>query len=236
MDEIHIEGRPVKDSAVIYEQFYKGVQKLPPEQKAEAYDAYCEFAMYGRPYEGDNLAIAVLIEAMSGKVKQANEKYQEKVDRLKENRMKSREVSRNHMKSHEITTVTVTDTVSKEKSSSYEEPKEKAEITLTLNTGEEYPLYPSDIAEYRTLYPSVDVMQELRNMCGWCRDNPTRRKTKAGIRRFIGAWLSREQNRGGYQARQPAKPPDRRGVERQTTDYSALMAQNVMRRLGDNGQ
>ncbi len=52
-------------------------------------------------------------------------------------------------------------------------------------------------AEYEQLYPAVDVRQELRNMKGWCISNPSRRKTKRGVRRFINTWLTKTQNRGG---------------------------------------
>lgn len=54
-----------------------------------------------------------------------------------------------------------------------------------------------DVKQYKELYPAVDVEQQLRNMTGWCLSNTGKRKTKVGIRRFITAWLSREQDRGG---------------------------------------
>jgi hypothetical protein len=46
-------------------------------------------------------------------------------------------------------------------------------------------------------------MQELRNMKGWCQDNPRKRKTKKGIRRFVGSWLAREQDKGGTRGYAP---------------------------------
>ena len=77
-----------------------------------------------------------------------------------------------------------------------EEPDtEPSVITLTLNDKTEYPIYQSMIDEWIDLYPNVDVMQELRNMKGWCTSNPTKRKTKRGILRFINGWLSREQDK-----------------------------------------
>lgn len=69
-------------------------------------------------------------------------------------------------------------------------------ITLPLNTGEEYPVHQSKVDEWIKLYPAVDVMQELRNMRGWCNENKTKRKTRNGITRFITGWLNREQNSG----------------------------------------
>ncbi len=70
-------------------------------------------------------------------------------------------------------------------------------ITLLLNTGEEYHITQQDINEWMELYPAVDIMQELRKMKGWCNDNPKKRKTESGIKRFIGSWLSKEQDKGG---------------------------------------
>lgn len=76
-------------------------------------------------------------------------------------------------------------------------PEEKATITLTLNDKSEYPIFDKNIAEWKELYPNVDILQELRNMKGWLNSNPTKRKTKSGILRFINSWLAREQNKGG---------------------------------------
>lgn len=66
---------------------------------------------------------------------------------------------------------------------------------LPLVDGTEYPVTEKDAAELSSLYPAVDVAQELRNMRGWLLANPKNRKTKAGIKRFVNGWLSREQNR-----------------------------------------
>ena len=46
-------------------------------------------------------------------------------------------------------------------------------------------------------YQAVDVFQELRAMESWLDANPKKRKTKAGIKRFVNSWLSRSQDRGG---------------------------------------
>ncbi|MFV0535196.1 MAG: hypothetical protein ACK5MR_16325 [Cumulibacter sp.] len=66
--------------------------------------------------------------------------------------------------------------------------------------GEEYPVTQSQIDEFRTLYPAVDVEQQLNAMRGWLKTNPGKRKTLNGMPRFINAWLSREQDRGGTSA------------------------------------
>ena len=68
-------------------------------------------------------------------------------------------------------------------------------IQLTLNDKTLYDVTQNDFNEYEELYPNVDIMQELRKMKGWLNANPTKRKTKRGIKRFINNWLSREQDK-----------------------------------------
>lgn len=76
-------------------------------------------------------------------------------------------------------------------------------ISIVLNDKSFFDVSPEDYNRWCELYPAVNVMQELRKMSSWSTDNPKRRKTKSGIRRFINAWLSKEQDKGGqyrYQA------------------------------------
>lgn len=77
------------------------------------------------------------------------------------------------------------------------EPSVDSVLTMTLNDGSEYPITQKYVDQMQRLYPAVDVMQELRSMKAWCINNPTKRKTRNGIKRFIGNWLSKEQDRGG---------------------------------------
>lgn len=70
-------------------------------------------------------------------------------------------------------------------------------ISLILNDKTFYDVCKKDVDEWKSLYPAVDVMQELRKMKGWCDSNPARRKTRRGIKRFINTWLAKEQDKGG---------------------------------------
>jgi hypothetical protein len=70
-------------------------------------------------------------------------------------------------------------------------------ISLPLNDGTFFDVSENDRAKWSQLYPNVDVLQQLRNMAGWCDANPTKRKTRGGVKRFITAWLAREQDKGG---------------------------------------
>ena len=70
----------------------------------------------------------------------------------------------------------------------------------TNEAGKDFPVTHSQVQEWKSLYPAIDVMQQLRNMRGWLQGNSRNRKTSAGMARFIHAWLAKEQNR----ARPPA--------------------------------
>ena len=67
-------------------------------------------------------------------------------------------------------------------------------IELILNDKSLYPITQSNIDEWAEVYPAVDIIQELKKMKGWCNSNPTKRKTKRGILRFINSWLARKQD------------------------------------------
>ena len=62
-------------------------------------------------------------------------------------------------------------------------------------SGALYPIYPADIDHWKRLYPSVDIRKELRKMLGWLEANPARQKTQKGIKRFVAAWLAKEQDK-----------------------------------------
>lgn len=70
-------------------------------------------------------------------------------------------------------------------------------ILLPLNDKSFYDVPLDKIALWKETYPGVNVEQELKRMTAWLDANPTRRKTKRGITKFINGWLLREQDRGG---------------------------------------
>ena len=75
------------------------------------------------------------------------------------------------------------------------DPLPSVVISIILNDKTEYPITEADVMGWRDLYPAVDILQELRKMKGWADANPNKRKTKSGIKRFINAWLAKEQDR-----------------------------------------
>ncbi len=67
--------------------------------------------------------------------------------------------------------------------------------SFTLNDGSDYAIFKNNAEKWKKLYPAVDVEQQLRNMIGWCDANPTKRKTRRGIAKFINSWLAKAQDR-----------------------------------------
>lgn len=92
--------------------------------------------------------------------------------------------------------------------------------TLPLNDKSEFPISAEQVQHWAGLYRAVDVENELRLMRGWLEGNPTKRKTRTGILRFITTWLAKEQDRGharnGGNGNGGAAPP--RGNSRDATD------------------
>jgi len=68
-------------------------------------------------------------------------------------------------------------------------------ILLPLNDRSEHPITETEVAEWKQLYPAVDVLQALRGMRGWLLANKTHRKTRSGILKFATGWLNREQDK-----------------------------------------
>ena len=80
-----------------------------------------------------------------------------------------------------------------------EQSEEKADVEpLILNDGSEWQPSKTEYSEYLRLYPNVDIISEFRRMRGWCNGNPSKRKTRKGITRFVNAWLGKEQDKPCY--------------------------------------
>lgn len=71
--------------------------------------------------------------------------------------------------------------------------------------GIEAPITQADVDEWQTLFPAVNVMQEIRNIRAWNLANPKKRKTLEGYKKHVVTWLTKEQNRG----RSPTAYPQR---------------------------
>lgn len=70
-------------------------------------------------------------------------------------------------------------------------------ILLPLVDKSFYDVPAGKITLWQETYPAVDIEQELRRMIAWLDSNPTKRKARRGIERFINSWLARTQDNGG---------------------------------------
>lgn len=65
--------------------------------------------------------------------------------------------------------------------------------------GPSWTLSEAQVASWRELYPTIDVLREVRKALAWCAANPGRRKTAKGMPAFLVNWLNKATNdtRGG---------------------------------------
>lgn len=77
-----------------------------------------------------------------------------------------------------------------------------SDIMIQLNDKSFYDVPLEKIVLWEETYPAVDIRQELKKMVAWCDSNPTKRKTRRGIERFINNWLSRTQDSGGTRGKE----------------------------------
>lgn len=112
-------------------------------------------------------------------------------------------------------------------------PEPEADIeALVLNDGTEWKPNKALVAEFVRLYPNVDVKQQFSEMRGWCISNPTKRKTKRGITRFVNGWLSRAQDRGNRIS--PVAPNRFNMFPKNDYDIDSI-EQNFLANGGDQG-
>lgn len=97
----------------------------------------------------------------------------------------------------------------------------KAVVQMILKNGTMHSVYESDVKHYIELYPSVDIVSELRKMQGWCEANPTRRKTVKGVKKFIASWLSDTQT--AKEAIQQSKPEN----DKESYDINAYVKKSI---------
>lgn len=62
---------------------------------------------------------------------------------------------------------------------------------LLLKDGTIHQVSEEEYQMFSQCFPKVDVNDQLNQMVSWLYSNPSNRKTKRGIRRFINSWLSR---------------------------------------------
>ena len=64
---------------------------------------------------------------------------------------------------------------------------------LILKDGSRFHISDNHLNEFVDAYPGVDVRDQIMKMSQWLKTNPTKRKTKNGIMRFINSWIARSE-------------------------------------------
>lgn len=64
---------------------------------------------------------------------------------------------------------------------------------LILKDGSRFHISEKHLNEFVDAYPGVDVRDQIMKMSQWLKTNPTKRKTKNGIMRFINSWIARSE-------------------------------------------
>lgn len=156
-----------KKGFVMYRSFINSIRNLKPQDFKDCVLALADYAFEGKEYDGENPVVTMYMELVKPQVDANNARY--------ENGKKGGRPP-------------------KEKQE--DEPLADVEA-IPLNDGTEWLPTKSQYEEFCRLYPNVNIEQEFRNMRGWSNNNPKKRKTKAGVKRFVNSWLQREQDKGG---------------------------------------
>jgi hypothetical protein len=185
-----------RDSIVVYRSFYEAAKALGDQEELELYRAIFEFGLDHKNSEMGPMA-AAMFKLIQPQLEANYKKWQNgnKGGRPKQEESE-KEPKDNQKETKNEPNVNVNDNVNE---------NDNVFIGLQLNDKSLFPIYEDDLVKYRDLYPAVNVEQELRNMVGWIDGNPKRRKTKSGIKKFVNAWLSKEQDQGGRRSQGPAK-------------------------------
>lgn len=219
-----------------YESFYSAISRIRKKtDRADAYDVICAYALNQVEPDlsgvSDSVAIAFeLLRPVLDKAREKSESGKRGGSKPEANRKQTEskpEASGNWKLGETVSEKEREKEVEVEVENEYynkhsPSPSETTNVSgelpnsppaaavLPLIGGDNFLIGQDAADELCTLYPAVDVMQELRNMRGWLLANPRNRKTKTGIMRFVNAWLSREQNRarpsGGNQRQACQKP------------------------------
>ena len=152
---------------VMYRSFINSIRNLKPQDFKDCVLALADYAYEGKDYEGDNPVVTMYMELVKPQIDANNARY--------ENGKKGGRPP-------------------KEKKD--DEPFAEVEA-IPLNDGTEWKPTISQYTEFCRLYPNVDIQQEFRSMRGWCNNNPKKKKTRSGVKRFVNGWLEREQDKGG---------------------------------------
>lgn len=200
-----------REQFTFYRSFWEALKALPKKDQLPFVTAVCAYALDGesKPLSGAPYASFLLVKPILDKASKKSANGKKGGSKPKANGKQggsNQEQNESHIEGEKEVEKEIEVEIENDSlyiTSSYEdvcaEPKtgsapEPPVISMPLNDGTGFGVTAAMLDEFSSLYPALDIMQELRNMRGWLLSNPKNRKTKAGIRRFINAWLSRSQD------------------------------------------
>lgn len=237
----------MRDSMVFYRSFAEAISELDDEDQLAAFWAIVNYGLDAEEPEGKGAAKAVF--RMAKPQIDANiKRYQngtkggrpltkeepnrnQSITKLKPKPEKAKpnvNVNENENENENVNVKTNTSCPESEKSA----PDSPTAIEFILNDGSMYSVAENDVVNYQQLYPGIDCMAELRKIVGWCEANPKNRKTRAGAKRFVNAWLSRAQDRAPAARPATKKPANQfHNFEQRNYNYDDLL-----KRINEKGK
>lgn len=107
-------------------------------------------------------------------------------------------------------------------------PTSPTVIALPATKNETVAISKADVAEWEEAFPAVDVPQKLKAIRQWLIANPQKRKTSRGMKRFVVAWLTREQDRGVVSRSGAGPPPKETEFARHQRECTEALERRVL--------
>tara|TARA_R100000544_G_C2221823_1_gene58048 strand:+ start:93 stop:731 length:639 start_codon:yes stop_codon:yes gene_type:complete len=189
-----------RDSIVVYRSFYEAAKALTDKEELELYRAIFEFGLDHKTADMGPMA-AAMFKLIKPQLEANYKKWQNSQKGAQATKDKWEKIGQEQGQKKAKGRPNDSQEETKDEPNANDNANDNVNanvfIRLQLNDKSMFPIFDDDLVKWRELYPSVIVEQELRNMVGWIEGNPTKRKTKSGIKKFINSWLSKEQDQGG---------------------------------------
>lgn len=215
----------VRDAVVFYRSFLEAIEELDEKDQLAAYRNIVNYGINGIEPNEKGPARAVFLMAKP-QIDSNNKKYENGLKPKKQVTSKPEASHKQDGSRQEAKEKDKDKDKEKDLKDSSPEPKISSGPTagkFILNDGTEYTIPENDVDYYQKLYPGVDVRGEIRKIEAWCYSNPTRRKTRNGAKRFLNAWLAKEQNRTNGSTQNRTTVPNRfHNFPQRDTDYNAI--------------
>lgn len=187
---------------VFYRSFYEAIKELSPDDFRDCVEAIMEYGLNDIEPESPGVAKAIFIMAKP-QIDANNKRYENGTKGGRPLTKNNQSITKNNQS---ITKANQSITKPEPKEKVKEKDKEKVNVNISptesetapmisfaLKDGTMYDVSENDVDKFQQLYPSIDVMQELRAIVGWCDANPKDRKTRSGAKRFLNGWMNRAQ-------------------------------------------